>query len=380
MKWMNGRPSRSTLFLLSLLALLSLVLTAKTRRPAKQRWFDDKLRAVQTASLAEFAIRDRVTELGIPMDPRNDPNQTGLIGEQFTPITTDRGVLKAKLTVTNPNFAAAVVDMLKRARVRRGDQVAIGLTGSMPGLNVAALSACEALGLKPIVVTSVGSSMWGANRPELTWLDMEKILVDHGILHTRSVAASLGGGSDDGRGLSPEGRKLLRDAIDRNGVEFLDLPDLESNIQKRMEIYARFEEKRPIAAYINVGGGLASLGGTQNARLIPPGLTTELRERNYPVRGVINRFAERGIPVIQLLSVDDLARHYDLPEAPVPLPPIGEGTLFFRDHYAVDMVAVYLVLLAAITFVMIRIDVRYYLAGRRTPLRRFRPPAGAVRS
>ena len=378
MRWMNGRPSRGTMVGLALFALVLLALTAAAKKPARQPWFDDKLHAAQIASLAQFSVKERLQSLGIPIDPRNDPNATALIGEQFTQITTDRGVLPSKLTATNPNFAAAVVDILHRAKLRRGDRVAIGLTGSMPGLNIACLAACEALGLEPIVITSVGSSMWGANRPQLTWLDMEALLAEKGVLHARSVAASLGGGSDNGRGLSPEGRRLLRDAITRSGAELIEEDDLEASIEKRMEVFDRFNKEKPIRAYVNVGGGLASLGGTQNARLIPPGLSKNLGLKNYPVRGVINRMAERGLPVIQLLQVEQLAKKYELPETPVPMPPIGEGSLFFRDRYPVELVAFYLGALALAVFVFIRIDVRYYLAGRRTPLRRLRPPAKAA--
>ncbi len=378
MRWMNGRPSRRTMAGLALFALLLLALTAGAKKPTRQRWFDDKLRAAQIGSLAQFAVKERLESLRVAIDPRNDPNATGLIGEQFTQITTDRGVLPSKLTATNPNFAAAVVDLLRRAKLRRGDRIALGLTGSMPGLNIACLAASEALGLEPIIITSVGSSMWGANRAELTWLDMETLLVEKGILHARSVAASLGGGSDNGRGLAPEGRRLLREAIARNGATLIEEDDLEASIAKRMEIFDRLDKEKPIRAYVNVGGGLASLGGTQNARLIPPGLSKNLGLKNYPVRGVINRMAERGLPVIQLLQVEELSRKYGLPETPVPMPPIGEGPLFFRDRYTVELVAVYLGVLALTVFVFIRIDVRYYLARRRTPLKKLRPPAQAA--
>jgi len=373
MKWKDGRPTVRTMAGLALLAFAVYGLAESTKRPSPQRWFDEKLRAAQTAAMAQFVIRQRSAELGIHLDPTNDPNGTSLIGEQFTEITTDRGLLNAKLTVTNPNFAAAVVEMLKRAKLEPGDEVALGLTGSMPGLNIAALSACEALELRPLVITSIGASMWGANRPELTWLDMETALNGAGVLHCRSIAASLGGGADHGRGLSPNGRKLLREAIHRNGVELIEEDDLESSIQRRMELYDRNTTGR-IKAYINVGGGLASLGGTQNARLVPPGLSKNLGIRNYPVRGVLNRMAERDLPVINLLEVDRLAERYELPETPVPLPTAGEGPLFLRERYPVAPVIGCAVFLALAVFAFIRVDVAHYLAGRRTPVRMYRPP------
>lgn len=373
MKWKDGRPSARTMAGLAVIALSVYALAESTKRPVPQRWFDEKLHAAQKASMAQFAIRRRADELGIKLDPKNDPNGTGLIGEQFTEITTDRGLLDAKLTVTNPNFAAAIVEMLERAKLQAGDVVAMGLTGSMPGLNIAALAACEALDLKPLVITSIGASMWGADRPELTWLDMEKVLNDAGIIRTSSIAASLGGGADEGRGLSPHGRELLREAIRRNGVELIEEKDLEGSIEKRMEIFEGHADS-PIKAYINVGGGLASLGGTQNGRLVPPGLSRHLGIRNYPVRGVLNRMAEKGLPVINLLEVSKIAERYELPATPVPLPAPGQGPLFLRDHYPVIPVAGCMLLLACVVFVFIRIDVSHYLAGRRTPVRMYKPP------
>src|SRR5207237_4863091 len=138
-----------------------------------------------------------------------------------------------------------------------------GVTGSLPGRNIAVLSACRAIGAEPIVITSAGSSMFGATDPELTWLDMERVLAGKGLWPYRSVAASLGGGGDVGRGLSPAGRQMLRQAIERNGVRFLDPPSLLEGVKQRVAIYDSVAAARhkPIRLYVNVGGGLASLGG-----------------------------------------------------------------------------------------------------------------------
>ena len=69
-----------------------------------------------------------------------DPNTTGLIFKEDSPIRSSIGDLEAKQTVLKPNFAALVVDNFK-SRVNRGDTVAIGMTGSMPGANIAVPSA-----------------------------------------------------------------------------------------------------------------------------------------------------------------------------------------------------------------------------------------------
>ena len=79
------------------------------------------------------------------------------------------------------------------------------MTGSMPGANIAVLTACRALGVIPITITSVGASQWGANLVDFTWLDMESILFENGLISSRSIAASIGGRNDMGRLLSPSG-------------------------------------------------------------------------------------------------------------------------------------------------------------------------------
>ncbi len=362
MKWTEGKPTNVTLLGLALFSLLVFVLAEKTAEPERQPYYDKKLQATKTALLAAQAIKEYSRTIGIPMDAQNDPYQTGLIGQERTPITSDRGIVNAKILSTNPNYAAAFVEMLVKAKVKKQSVIAVGMTGSLPGWNIALLAACDALELTPIVISSVGASDWGANIPTLTWLDMERVLGERGILQFHSTAASIGGPSDNGRGLSPDGRELIKSAIGRNHVELLSEPNLQASIAKRMEIYKAAAKDRPIACYVNVGGGSASIGGSANAKLIPPGLTQHLAVKNFPTRGVINLMAEQGLPVINLLEVEKIAMKYDLPvEVVEKAPSIGEGALFFKDRYSVSSTIILTVLLAIVVFGVIRIDVKHYL-------------------
>ena len=90
-------------------------------------------------------------------------------------MTSLPGHLGSKQTSINPNFAAVVVGMLKDAGVQEGDCVAVGCTGSFPAMNVAVYSALETLRARPIVICSAGSSQYGANTPDLLWIDMERL-------------------------------------------------------------------------------------------------------------------------------------------------------------------------------------------------------------
>lgn len=346
--------SKTVLSVLSLLALMAFLAVEYGKEDVRLKYFDQKIEAAKLAKEAADDIKEFRMHKGLFIDVVNDPNETALVGQDITPITTDRGYIEAKLTATNPNFAAVVVDMLMEAGVEKNDVVAVAITGSFPGLNIAVHSAIQTLNLKPIIITSVGASNWGANDPYYTWLDMERSLFNAGIFKNKSVAASIGGGLDRGRGLSPEGRQLIIEAIKRNKVEFINEEHLESSIHKRLDIYDNQRKKDKIKAFINVGGGISSVGSIENVNYIPSGLSKSLPMRNYPVRGLIVQMAERNIPIIHLLNVNQLAQEYGLQINPTPLPRPGEGEIFIQRRYSVPLTAgVTLFLTLAISFIFL---------------------------
>jgi poly-gamma-glutamate system protein len=200
-------------------------------------------------------------------------------------------------------------------------------------MNISVYAALEVLKCRSLIISSVGASDFGANDPYFTWLDMEHILYESGIFHTKSVAASIGGGSDIGRGLSPEGRLLILNAIERNQIPLINEENLIKNIEKRMQIYSDSSKGKTISAYINIGGGIASLGHTLNSELIPSGLTMSLVEYNYPIKGVIVQMGEKGIPVIQLMNIKEILKAHNLPYSPVPMPKPGSGGVFVQKKY-----------------------------------------------
>ena len=344
--------SNIVLIILSSLSLLAFIAVENSKVDVKQDWYNEKVEAAKLSQLAANYLKTYRLENGVFIDVINDPNQTALIGQEYTLVTTDRGYIDAKLSATNPNFAAVVVQLLKDAGLEENDNVAVGMTGSFPGLNISVLAALETLNMNPIVISSVGSSNFGANDPFFTWLDMENILNKSNIFHSRSVAASIGGGSDVGRGLSPEGRNLITNAIERNNIEFINEKHLEESISKRLELYDEHSKGQPIKAYINVGGGIASLGNTINGKLIPPGLTQFLPMRNFPVRGVIIQMGLEEIPIIHLLNINTLLAKYGLPASPVPLPEPGVGEIFIQKKYSVIVTSIAtLILIIVIIFV-----------------------------
>jgi len=350
------------LSLLSIVAFAGLLIVESEKTDVKRKWYEEKLEASKLARDAAALLKEYRLQKGVFIDVVNDPNQTALIGQDITPITTDQGYIEAKLTSTNPNFAAVVVDMLKEADLKANDAVAVSFTGSFPALNIAVLSAVQTLKLKPVIITSVGASNWGANDPYFTWLEMEKVLYDAGLFKYKSVAASIGGGLDKGRGLSPEGRNLIQSAIERNGVEFINEEYLEKSIDRRMAIY-KSHSKKPFKLFINVGGGIASVGSIENYQFIPGGFSEPLTIKNFPIKGVLIRMSEENIPFIHLMNITQLAEKYGLPISPSPLPRPGEGEIFIQKQYNMTLTIIITLIMVIFISIVLVLEKRRHRLG-----------------
>ncbi len=137
--------SKSVLGILALIALIFFLAVENEKVDVKRKWYDQKLEASQLSNKAAEYLKEIRLHKGVFVDPVNDPNEDALIGQDITPITTDRGYIESKLTATNPNFAAIVVDMLEEAELQKNDVVAVAFTGSLPGVNLAVLSALQTL-------------------------------------------------------------------------------------------------------------------------------------------------------------------------------------------------------------------------------------------
>src|SRR5690606_32173871 len=114
----------------------------------KQAFYEEKLAAARLTRLAMQAIKEEKRKRGIVIDQDADPAQSGMIGAALTPITSNTGYLNAKRTSINPNFAAVFVELLGEANIRPGSRVAVGVSGSFPALNIAALAALHEMKLK----------------------------------------------------------------------------------------------------------------------------------------------------------------------------------------------------------------------------------------
>ncbi len=355
MRLRSGRLPNYLLIFVTIISSLVIFFTLHNKTKYYAPYYTEKIESARLTKIFFEKIKQERLKKGIMIDPVNDPNQTGLIGLEHSPITSEPGDLNAKLTTTNPNISAAIVELLKKCHLKEGDIVAVSLSGSFPALNLATLSAIQILNLEPIIITSASASMWGANIPELTWLDMENILFQTRLLKFRSVAASLGGIDDIGRGLSPEGRKMLATAIKRNNIQELSSKDLEEAIEKRFKLYQEIAGVKKISCFINIGGGATALAGYE----LPTGVLDPLTYSLH--QGLTGRFLRNSVRVININNINHLARRYELPIAPIPVPEIGTGKLYYEYRYSVVLATIFLIFLSVIIFLVLRIDIDYYI-------------------
>ncbi|MCD6333479.1 MAG: poly-gamma-glutamate system protein, partial [Bacteroidales bacterium] len=168
----------------------------------------------------------------IQVNSVDDPLQTGLVGPEWSSITTTVGHLEAKRTTLNPGFASLVVSMLKKAGVQHGDQIAIGCSGSFPALLIASLSAAEAMDLQVRLIFSLGSSSYGATRPGFNLLHIFQLLKNHQFTSVQPLAISPGGDHDTGLDLEPETVDHIISQIRAFGYPLLFESDLQKNLAK----------------------------------------------------------------------------------------------------------------------------------------------------
>jgi len=273
------------------------------------------------------AIRNHRPVASAALDLNIDPNQTGLIGPEYSPLMTTLGQLEAKRSTTNPNMAGLIAHLLYQAGVRAGDTIAIGSSGSFPAFLVASLAAVKAMDVYPVCILSLGASSFGATDSEFDLLDIYAVMQRSGVCGYPPAAVSLGGEKDIGEDFEPEARERLIRKIRNEDIPFIYEPDLARNVDNRIAIYERNARGR-IAAFVNSGGGYANLGTSPLALKLRPGLNTRMVLPPKEARGVLFEMAARATPVIHLLYIKGLTQRFGLPWDPIPLPHAVERAEF----------------------------------------------------
>ena len=313
------------------------------RQQEPTSYMDVQRAAAERMQQGEAILLDVILEEGIAIEDI-DLNQTGLIGPEWTPLTTTPGIEEAKRTSLDPNFAALLVRYFKEAGLEAGDRVAVGTSGSFPGLLMATLCAATEMGLETQVIASFGSSMYGATRVEFNVCRIIRILKENGIVDFELLAVSPGGNNDYGESaLWPDSRDTIAALAAEEGVEYIDYNDIEKSIARRLELFGE-----DIDCFVNVGGASANSGTSAYTLDFPNGLVLDPpRIPTTENRGLMYEYAARGVPVINMLNVREMAADNGLPYDPVPLTEPGEGGVYYDIVYPVWLAAIAAVLMLA---------------------------------
>ena len=306
---------QGALFLFSLLLLsIGLVLISEKYFVTNRAGKDSYLMYRSTALASDwFDIISKIKkEKGLLSPESNNLKYPGLIGLEYSDITTTLGSLDAKYTANNPEFAALTVKFLSEAGIDSTSTVGVISSGSFPSLAISTLAAIQTIGAKVILITSLGSSSYGANDPYATWIDIEKWLRENGGLKYRSNMVSLGAENDNGLGLQDDGITTLEQAALRCGVPLFRPASFEQSLNTKLDLLI----KGNIKLLINIGGNQIAMGKCPHGSSISNGFHRQLTTCNDSDRGLIFRLSEQGVPVLHYLNIKSLAVEYGLPIAP----------------------------------------------------------------
>jgi poly-gamma-glutamate system protein len=312
------------LVLCAFLSLGTLAVVMSLDPAPRSQYAQPGIAASRSMEMAIKSLRESYLSRGLEFDESIDPNHTALIGVEYSEMVTTLGNADAKRSTTNPNVAGLVAQLLVEAGVRRGDTIAVGCSGSFPAMAVATVAATKAMGVHPVIILSLGSSSFGADRTDWTLLDILESLKNKSLMDVSVAGVSLGGADDVGSDFDSETRSVLTEKIRASGIPMIRAPDLQHNVARRMAIYFGSMPETRIAAFVNIGGSQADLGVDPLVLKLEPGVNREMKlpekEERY---GVVFAMAKRHIPVIHLLHIKGLLLKYGLPWDPTPLPKVS---------------------------------------------------------
>ena len=310
-------------------------------RLEENRYIGMQLSSARKMAEAEAYLKEKMLALGIEPEAE-DINETLLFGPEFTELTSTPGAVEAKRTSLDPNFAAAMVRYYRKAGLKKGDTLAIGASGSFPGLAIAAVIAATEYGLRTEAIVSLGASMHGATRVEFNIFDILLSVKDAGYADFDLLAISRGGANDEGgsvmEGLIFEGTPQLaydicRKVADETGAEFLVYDSLLDNMNRRIELFG------DVDIFVNFGGALINQGVGMEGHSFPQGLILDRQPLpDVKVKGLCYEYSARGIPVLNLLNVKQLAADNGIPFDPVPLSKPEDCVVQSETRYSLALI------------------------------------------
>lgn len=336
------------LVLIAVGGYLTVVLLAQEKA---EDYRDLQLEAAVLMEEAEKYMKEEILARGLEIEVE-DLNQTGLLGPEFTELTSTPGEVGAKRSALNPEFAAQMVRYYHEAGLEKGDKIAISTSGSFPGFVLATICAASTMELDIFVSASVGASMHGATRVEYNVFDMLHALKEGGFASFNLVSVSCGGRYDLGgsvlEGILYEDTPLLslnlcEEASLWSGAEIIHEEKLSSSISRRLELFGD-----DVKLFVNIGGASVNNGTTAYTLDFPQGLVMSFpRIPEGDEIGLNYEYAKRGVPVLNLLNVKKLCQDNGLKFDPVPLPTPSSYTVYSTVVYSSSLSLFFVVLFFA---------------------------------
>lgn len=257
---------------------------------------------------AQAFLWDALEQGGISLDVKADPYRSGFIGVEWSVTTTTLGSLEAKRCATDPLWAVRALRWFDAQGLREGDRIAVLASSSFPGLLYSVLAAAEARGLRVDLAVSLGSSTWGANRPEAPWPVLAGILRRGGFLGLDAKPAfyTLGGEEENGFGMPEEARALLAEAARLDDVELFRNATLDEAVDRKMRLIGGDGSEPPAKLVVSVGGSEGNIGTDPAAMSLMSGVLAP-GEGPHAGNGVIGMALRAGRPVLYLLNLRVLA-------------------------------------------------------------------------
>ena len=355
---MKHKPTKiRKIYLISslLILILGFFLTVILANREAGEYEEAQRNAMERMERAEAYIKERIIEKGIEIEDI-DLNRTGLIGPEFTELTSTPGEEGAKRSTLNPEFAAVLLRYFHDAGLKEGDTIAIGSSGSFPGFLIAALTAASEMKIEARVIASLGASMHGATRVEYNIFNILEDLKNSGEADFSLVGVSCGGEGDKGgsvmEGFLYEGTaelsyEMTKNEAERTGAVFIYEDTLSESIEKRLEIYGE-----DIKLFINIGGASTNLGTGSYSLDFPPGLVMSIDKiPEGKDRGLIFEYMDKGIPVINLLSIKKICQMNSIAFDPIPLPSSSSSVFYSKVTY--NPIIIIVTLLSAFSILLV---------------------------
>lgn len=261
--------------------------------------YNELIGVTEKSEIALNAIKSEKKRLGLE-------NPDSLLGPELTGITTTLGNIESKKITENPKFSVVIYRMIKQLGLKEGDLVAVQMSSSFPAANIETIIAIESLGLKPIIISSIGSSTHGATDEGFTYQDMEYLLLKSGHINSKSIIVTPGGDYDQGININKEALASIVKRLALKGYDYRVMDSKEENLNLRLTLY------KDTQALINVGGNYISNTDSDIGYFSYSGYLNAQRLYNYDSNGLIGEFLSSGKDVIHIINIKTLADKYNL--------------------------------------------------------------------